>query len=305
MKYYIYLAALAVTFYSQGMDQRALQKAAYDQQFKDAVANDIFKEENIKLAIDALQHGADPDTIVSDWSVKDFRLLWRILRVNDLNHRPLFDALIDAVVDVDCINEYGETPLGFLVGELAASMPEYYVSEYKQRLYYIQRLLRAGASMTAQTHQARPRKILYSALIPSMQPKLMNQVLKDMIAAGAPINMHDDTSGTPIGYAAYVGNPKAVKTLLRAGAYLFAKDKLGRNVLDYARMERFGGDEEVAAKKKIIAFLEPIITYQKTKMRAILTKILRGKNPEGQDKAKNIVSTQPQDILDLIADHVF
>ncbi|MBA3954228.1 hypothetical protein H0X48_02835 [Candidatus Dependentiae bacterium] len=319
MKKYIYLLALTTTLCSHGMDytknffifgSESANQIYYDQQLKDAVAGGIFEPANISLAINALQGGANPNRIVHDSSRPEgFILLNLIINTNRLEHRPLFDALIDAHVDVNLPDKFGVSPLAFVVDKLIDLEAidrgvGAYIEEKNNRIHYIMRLLKAGARITDYMHPRHKQKILYKVI--SHESKTMEPVLEAMIAVPGSSSIVDPQYNTPLYWAAYVGNKKAVELLLQAGAPVLIKENNDWAILSAAlRPCNRGGrvaPETIEPKQEVAEFLKEIIAYRCLKNRTLLVKLLQSDNKEA--KADH-VSKLPADILNLIAQHTF
>lgn len=304
-KLIICLLMFAGTFQISGMGYitRLLQRGQatpidYDKQLENAIAHNLTPA-YVKLAIDALEHGAEPDVVSSIGSP----ILTDIIqRCSESHLKPLFDALIKANIDVNATNKYGVPPLAEAINKVVRRSPSSGVivtpNSDAELYHYIESLLKAGARTTDYMHQSQDFKILYKVA----GNDVLIRVLKLMIAADAPIHMCDDIRGTPLQWAAYKGEVSSVKTLLAAGASVLAKDKNGENAIDAANRQEEGqtSDAHKASKRAIAELLQRTVVGRKAK-RAVLVAVLQGK---GKVKQTAPICALPEPLMCLIVEYI-
>ena len=129
--------------------------------------------------------------------------------------------MLNAGMNVDTANQYGETSLMLFIYEKTA----------------VERLLRAGANVNA-TSRFGVTPLMYAMLNED------TEVARLLIMRGASVNHRDVDGRSALMFAAFDGRLEMIRTLLEAGADAHARDNEGKSVLRYA-IE--GNREEAAA----------------------------------------------------------
>ena len=139
--------------------------------------------------------------------------------------------LLDDGLDVNCVNETGQTPL-----MLAA---------WKGHTEALSLLLEAGAAATIDRRDAEEGVTALHAAVIACRSKSTTcpKNVELLLAAGADVNLADRDGWTPLHSCAYYNLPQLVPLLLRAGA---APSRVEHRGLTPAEMAREKGHEAVA-----------------------------------------------------------